>query len=331
MRPLHPALVFGLVPGLAFLLAGCIHDRLSVELFTQLHADGSCTRRVTYRVERTDSEQGDARVAIPRDKDPLRQFRIPSGEPWHVQDEEQLGLHTIVVEALLPSAAAYEGDFQRSRTRNAQPARNAVSSSVDPEEGRYELQEVLSDPASPLAAARALSRLALKADDEFASRLVAALGDRELAPRESDLRRLFRDRFASPFAREIAAVAERPFYGPRERHDLERILHGLDRKQKDLSERVVALASSQPEALAAATDTALNGVGERLLDGLNASGLPLPFFDGSDEIRFHATLVMPAPILRANTCVSGDTAEWEFEEGDLFGRGFEMKALAAAR
>jgi hypothetical protein len=27
--------------------------------------------------------------------------------------------------------------------------------------------------------------------------------------------------------------------------------------------------------------------------------------------------------------VAGDTAVWEFEEGDLFGRGFEMKALAA--
>ena len=40
---------------------------------------------------------------------------------------------------------------------------------------------------------------------------------------------------------------------------------------------------------------------------------------------------MPAPILRANTCVTGDSAEWEFEEGDLFGRGFEMKALAASR
>jgi hypothetical protein len=40
---------------------------------------------------------------------------------------------------------------------------------------------------------------------------------------------------------------------------------------------------------------------------------------------------MPAPILRANTCVAGDTATWEFEEEDLFGRGFEMKALASPR
>jgi len=30
---------------------GCIEDRLSVDLFTQIHADGTCTRRVTYRLE----------------------------------------------------------------------------------------------------------------------------------------------------------------------------------------------------------------------------------------------------------------------------------------
>ena len=40
---------------------------------------------------------------------------------------------------------------------------------------------------------------------------------------------------------------------------------------------------------------------------------------------------MPLPILRANACVNGDTAVWEFDEEDLSGRGFEMKAFAAAR
>jgi hypothetical protein len=39
---------------------------------------------------------------------------------------------------------------------------------------------------------------------------------------------------------------------------------------------------------------------------------------------------MPVPILRANTCATGDTAQWDFDEDDLFGRGFEMKVLAAA-
>jgi hypothetical protein len=328
MRRLHPALVFGL----ALPLAGCIQDRLTVELFTQLHADGSCTRRVSYRVERIDTEKGDARVAIPKEKDPLRQFRIPGGEPWRVTEDEQLGLHLITAEALLPSPAAFEGDFQRSRGKRALPAHNAVSAFCDSEHGRYELQEVLSDPASPLAGARLLSRLALKADDDFAARLLAALPEAQAGPREPDLRRLFRDRLAAPFAREITAVAERPFYGPRERNDLARIMDAVDAKQKDLAARVAALSPDiPPDELSSAAERALGGLAERLLGEVDAAGLPLVSLEGGDEIRFHATLVMPAPILRANTCVAGDTAEWEFEEGDLFGRGFEMKALAAAR
>ena len=60
------------------------------------------------------------------------------------------------------------------------------------------------------------------------------------------------------------------------------------------------------------------------------AGLPLLTPDGADRLHLRATLVMPAPILRANTCVAGDTATWEFDEEDLFGRGFEMKALASA-
>jgi hypothetical protein len=328
MRHLHPALLVAL----ALPLGGCIENRLSVDLFTQVHADGSCTRRVTYRVERVETERGDARVAIPPGKDPLRQFRIPSGEPWRVQEDEQTGLHVITVEALLPSPAAFEGDFARVRSKNAQPSRNAVSAFADAEHGLYEYQEVLTDPASPLAGARLLSRLALKADDDFAARFVAALPDQEAAPRESDLRRLFRDRLAAPFAREIAAVAERPFYGPRERHDLEAIMGALDEKQKDLGARILALVpGTSAEEVSSAADRALNGLGEVLLGELEAAGLPFLSVEGEGEIRFHATLVMPAPILRANTCVTGDSAEWEFEEGDLFGRGFEMKALATSR
>ena len=35
--------------------AGCIEDRLSVEITTQLHPDGSCSRRTEYRLERIDN------------------------------------------------------------------------------------------------------------------------------------------------------------------------------------------------------------------------------------------------------------------------------------
>ncbi len=328
MRGLHPVLLLSL----ALPLGGCIENRLSVDLFTQIHADGSCTRRVSYRVERVDTEKAEARVAIPKDDDPLGQFHIPSGDPWRVQEEEELGLHAITVEALLASPAAVEGDFNRARIRRAQPARNAVSAFVDPEAGVYEYQEVLTDPASPLATARLLSRLALKADHDFARGFLDALPDQAAAPLESELRRLFRDRLAAPFAREVAAVAERPFYGPRERRELEAIMDSLEQKQKDLDARILALfPGGSTEELASAQEQAGNAAVGILAAELEKAGLPLLGLRGSDEIQFHATLVMPVPIQRANACVSGDTAEWEFEEADLFGRGFEMKALAAAR
>jgi hypothetical protein len=50
------------------------------------------------------------------------------------------------------------------------PARNSVSAFCDPERGSYEYQEVLRDPASPLAGMRQLSRLVLKREDVFAQR-----------------------------------------------------------------------------------------------------------------------------------------------------------------
>ena len=49
------------------------------------------------------------------------------------------------------------------------------------------------------------------------------------------------------------------------------------------------------------------------------------------KLRFRATLVMPVPIVSANACMSGDTAVWEFDQDDLYGRGFEMWARAGGR
>jgi hypothetical protein len=40
---------------------------------------------------------------------------------------------------------------------------------------------------------------------------------------------------------------------------------------------------------------------------------------------------MPVPIVSANAWVSGETAVWEFDQDDLYRRGLEMKASAAAR
>jgi len=317
---------------LALPLAGCLENRVSVELFTQIHGDGTCTRRVEYRLERVDTNKGDARVDIrPEDDVLVRWHRFPSGEPWQVREERETGLHLIVLEALLPTPGAADGDFFRARAPRAQPARNVISAFVDAEHGLYEYQEILRDPSSPLAAARALSRTALKRDGEFADGFAEALAGKGAGPRESDVRRAYRERLAEPFAREVALLAERPLYGPRERRDLDTLFDRIDDKQNDLADRLAALSpGTPPEDVAAAAESSFNALGEGLLAQLEEAGLPLFTPEGQGRVRFRATLVMPVPILRANACVTDDTVVWEFDEEDLFGRGFEMKALASA-
>ncbi len=313
--------------------SSCIENRLSVDMSTQVHGDGTCTRRLEYRLERVDTDKGDTRVAIPADEDLLVvQHRFPSGDPWRMRDETETGRHVIVLEAVLPSPLAADGDYFRARSPRAQPARNFISAFTDPESGVYEYQEVLRDPSSPLAAARALSRAAVKRDGAFARAFFAALEDERAAPREPDLRRAYREVFAEPFAKEVAALAERPLYGPREKRELEGLFEGLTEKQRELAARLSTLAPGTPlERVEAATDKSVDALGDELLGELDAAGLPFAPPGGLQRARFRATLVMPAPILRANACVAGDTASWEFDEEDLFGRGVEMTAVASAR
>lgn len=317
-------------------LAACIEDRLNVEIRTQIHGDGTCTRRIEYRLERFDTDK-DARVAIPPAEDLLQQHRFPTGEPWQKSEETDLGLHVVTLEAKLASPQDADGDYFRARSPHAQPARNFVSAHVDSEQGSYEYQEVLRDPSSPIAAERALSRSVLKRDqafaDAFAQSFAKATEGRTAPPRAADLRRLFRELIAEPYAREVAALAERPLFGPRERAELERIHEHLDGAQKQLAARIGALTTGVPEEqLGGATDAAIETLGDGLAETLREAGMPFPSLERTElKLRFRATLVMPTPILRANTCFAGDTATWEFGEDELFGRGFEMNALAATR
>jgi hypothetical protein len=151
-------------------------------------------------------------------------------------------------------------------------------------------------------------------------------------PPGGEVRRLFREQFAGPFARDVAAIAARPIYGARERRELEAAIDRLGERQKELASRIFALGSAGGESeTQAATDQAVEQLGESLLEEVDAAGVPLLMPDGADRLRFHAVLVMPVAIVRANTCAAGDTAEWDFEEADLFGRGYEMSAVAESR
>jgi hypothetical protein len=271
-------------------------------------------------------------MALRPEDDVLRFHRFPTGDPWLLREETDTGLRVVTLEAVLPSPSLVDGDYYRARSPRAQPARNYVSAFADAARGVYEYQEVLRDPASPLAAARALSRAALKRDEAFAESFAEAVAGSGTAPRESDVRRAYRERLAEPFAREVAELAERPLYGPRERRELDLVYDRLNAKQKALAARLSSLAPDVPaETVDAAVDAAFNKTGESLLAQLDAAGLPLATELRELRVHFRATLVMPLPIVRANACVAGDTAVWEFEDDDLFGRGFEMTALAAPR
>jgi hypothetical protein len=312
-------------------LAGCIEDRMSVEIHTQLHLDGTCTRRIEYVLERVDPDRGGARVPFGEDGGLRRMHRFPSGEEWRIDEETAEGYHRLVIEATLPSPNDFDGDFFRSRAPSTPPARNFISAYTDAEEGVFEYSEVFRDPVSPLAGLRALARQAASRDGDFARLFAEAVDRSSGAPSESELRQAFHAFFADPLVQDLSTLTSRPLYGPRERRAFEAIVDGMDGRQEDLSREVQRLFPGlPPEDVGEAVGVALDTLGESVLNEAEESGVSLALFERESPIEFRATLVMPWPIRRCNACAMGDTAVWEFDEQDLYGRGFEMTALASA-
>ena len=167
------------------------------------------------------------------------------------------------------------------------------------------------DPSSPLAAARALSRAALKRDEAFAEGFADALAGKGAGPRESDVRRAYRREWRSSPSAALRAAREVALRPPR------REAEGPRRAALGLT------PGTPPEEIEAAVEASFNSLGDGLLAQLEEAGLPLLTPEGPDRLHFRATLVMPVPILRANACVTGDTAVWEFDE--------ETSSAAASR
>jgi hypothetical protein len=322
----------------AFLLAcaalpalGCIEDRLQVDVTTHVHADGSCTRRVEYRLERRDRDKN---VEIPHSEDSLRLLhRFPSGGRWAVSDEVTPLRHSVRAEASLASPNDLDWDYWRQRAKTAAPARNYVSFAMSSDDFPvYEYSETFLDPVSPLAGTRLLAQIVARKEDDFADRVRDALG--AMTPRRADVRRIYREQFAQPLTREVERLVARPVYGPREKKELDELLERLDAMSNDVKTALVqASPAAQPSELEERLKALLDEFGEAVDADFKATG-QLSLFDviGSPEkIRFRVTLVMPAAITRANACVQGDTAVWEFDQHDLYGRGFEMWARAGGR
>jgi hypothetical protein len=320
---------------LALPALGCIEDRLSVDVTSYVHADGSCTRNIEYRLERVDPDKGKT-LEIPPAQDPLRLLhRFPRGERWTVKDEAGRLLHLVTAQATLASPNDVEWDYWRQRAAGVPPARNHVSFAMSQDKdgvGFYEYAESFLDPASPLAGARALAQLVAKREGDFADRVTSGLGS--LAPRRGDARRAYRELLAQPFSREVERLAARPLYGPRERKELEAVLDRLEAMLDALTAEIVHKSPvASPSEIEEKLKPLLDDFGEGLDKELQATGMPRPF-DLSEpvtRIHFRVTLVMPAAITRANACVQGDTAVWEFDQDDLYGRGFEMWAKAGGR
>lgn len=312
--------------------SACIEDRLSVDITTQLMPDGTCTRRVEYSLERIDTEK-DRRVEIVPADDPLRALhRFPTGESWSVRDDARADLHTVLVEGTLADPQQIEGDYWRSAARRALPARNFVSFAMQTSgagDGSYDYSETFRDPASPLERMRAFAQGLSKRDGEFAKHFVKALGDSPLSPKQ--VKHVFRQRLAEPFVHDVAGVASRPVFGPRERKQLEDLWESFDAHAKQLAEALALLAPSvSREKIDAAIEDVQEPIGNALQRELAAVGLPLPG-EPAAKVHFRVTLILPGTIVRANTCVQGDTASWEFDEDDLYGRGFEMWARSVTR
>ena len=196
----------------------------------------------------------------------------------------------------------------------------------------FEYAEVFLDPASPLAGARQFAQLLLKKDAEISDRIVRALAD--VSPRRADVKRSYRESLALPFSQLLEGIAARPLYGPRERQELEALLDRMDALHADLLKAIVARSpSTSTKEIEERLKPALDEAFESIEKELERAGQPLPVdvSDPTQRIHFKAVLVMPAAITRANTCVQGDTATWEFDQDDLYGRGFEMWAKAGGR
>ena len=325
----------------AFAASGCIQQRLDVNIRTEVRADGSCTRRIEYRLERTERNKSDRKDPEPGYRkdpasDPLRAFfRFPAGEPWVVSNELQGDdKHTVSAEATFPSVNDIDWDYWRQRAPAGRPARNYISFAQKTSESSslYEYTETFRDPASPIAAARRLTQLVQTKDKAFADAFVRALGDehRDRGP----LRRAFKEVLAIPLARRVEALAARPTFGPHERQQLERLTDEGPVLDFTIALRALVPGIS-PEVLDKAAEAALTEVFEPIQKDMETVGLPMALAFGEDpaniEHHFRATLVMPTEITRANTCFTGDTATWEFDQDDLYGHGFQMWAKAGGR
>jgi hypothetical protein len=316
----------------ALALSGCLEERLQVQVFTRIQPDGACERRIEYLLEHVDDQTGERRPLDPA-RDSLRRLhRFPSGEAWRVRDEVAADRHLVVAEALLPSPNDVGSDYQRAPAPREAPATNTLSydcAELETAGAVCDYAELFLDPASPPAVVRRVLGFLAGREDAFARGVSRAL--RPASPSTASLRAAYRERFVAPLVARAEALATRRFFGPRERADLDALLEEGGTRTEDL---VVAVSALTPGAGADRVREAVEAEIERQVERFTSETPSAGELLGGDTARrllqFRATVVMPGPILRANTCFGGDTASWEFTGEDLYLQGFDLRARAAA-
>lgn len=329
---MNPRWIGALSLPLLLLQNACMDSTLSVDIRTQIQADGSCNRRIEYRLERRSREgerldpaHGFRQAA---DGDALRRFfRLPSGPAWTVEETVEDDLHLALAQAWLPSPNDIGSDYHRAKGPRGLPSRNHVSFGLDLAEAgnTYDYLEVFHDPASPMAAVLRLAGAIEKRDGDFAEELERILKQRV---RKVEARKAFRDA-TGPLLKGLRELSRRPLFGPRERRELEELIQ----REDTLAAALLPLAPGvDREEMTKTVDKAREEAFKTVLAEMEEEGLGLgDVWNPETSIRFHATLVLPMPIVRANTCFQGDTATWDFTQDDLYGRGFEMWAKAGGR
>ena len=151
-------------------------------------------------------------------------------------------------------------------------------------------------------------------DDDFARALLRALGPSGRSS-EADVRRRLPRRIAEPFAREVAASPSARSRSPRAQGA--RQIYWTASTPPE-GPRGALLRS--PRALPAERSTRPCDDGVRrswarslLARARTRRPAARPRDATQPRIHFRATLIMPGPIVRANTCAQGDTATWEFD------------------
>jgi len=134
--------------GVALASTACIEDRLSVDINTVIHGDGSCTRHVVYQLERTSDDATEPAPELSPDQDALALLhRYPAGDAWAVQHDVKTRSHTVTLDGRFPSANEIGWDYWRAANSKAAPARNHFSFAMNGDDSntRYEYAETFID------------------------------------------------------------------------------------------------------------------------------------------------------------------------------------------